>query len=139
MSFTFQGIGTTFYGQRDFRTDGSFVTTEWAVIFGIPIVPLRSLRVVEGGSSSAFVGILYEKQSYAVLEKHWPNWKQVVYTYGYISLLVGWVVLVISIAHSLSSHALDTVSSVWLVFIACMIPVPTPWILRHYAQKKLRT
>jgi len=45
MAYSFNGIGTTFYGQRDFRADGSYVTTEWIVFCCIPIAPLRSLRV----------------------------------------------------------------------------------------------
>src|ERR1700739_1215446 len=42
-SFTLQGIGTTFYGQSDFRRDGTFITTEWLVFFFVPIIPIRSM------------------------------------------------------------------------------------------------
>jgi hypothetical protein len=45
MATLIQGFGTTFLGQRDFLPDGSHITTEWVVVFFIPIVPLRSLRV----------------------------------------------------------------------------------------------
>jgi hypothetical protein len=43
MAFSVQGIGTAFYGKRDFQPDGSYVTTEWCIFFGLPIWPLRSL------------------------------------------------------------------------------------------------
>jgi len=33
MAFSFNGVGTMFYGQRDFRLDGTYVTTEWFVVF----------------------------------------------------------------------------------------------------------
>ena|SRR5437867_1978783 len=139
MAFSFNGIGTSFYGQRDFRLDGTYITTEWFVLFAIPVIPIRSLRVrYQGPGEQRWYLGLSSSESYAVYEKTFPNWKQVVCTYGYVALLVGWVYWVGSIALRLFPHSLDTVSSVWIVFIACMIPVPTPWILRHYAQKKLR-
>ena len=39
------GIGSTYIGCSDLGKDGSFVTTEWA-IFLLPIVPIRSFRVL---------------------------------------------------------------------------------------------
>ncbi len=45
MAYTFNGIGTTFYGQCDWRPDGSFRTTRWFVVFWIPLFPLMSHRL----------------------------------------------------------------------------------------------
>lgn len=45
MPYAFNGIGTTFYGKRDFHADGSFLTTEWVCLLYLPIFPLQSLRV----------------------------------------------------------------------------------------------
>ncbi len=45
MPSTLNGIGTKFYGQRDFSPDGSYITTEWFVFIYIPLIPLKSLRV----------------------------------------------------------------------------------------------
>jgi hypothetical protein len=39
------GIGSTYIGCSDVGKDGSYVTTEWA-IFLLPIVPIRSFRVL---------------------------------------------------------------------------------------------
>lgn len=53
MAFTFNGIGTKFYGKRDVGPDGSYVMTEWFVLIYLPIFPLRSLRVLpEGGGTN---------------------------------------------------------------------------------------
>ena len=49
MAYTLNGIGTTFYGQRDFQPDGSYLTTEWLVFLYVPLIPIRSLRVVYRG------------------------------------------------------------------------------------------
>jgi hypothetical protein len=61
MAFTFNGIGTTFYGHAGARPDGSYVKTEWFVFFYVPIFPIRSLRVVPKGATNLLV---YNSQSY---------------------------------------------------------------------------
>lgn len=62
MAFTFNGIGTTYYGNRDTGPDGSFVTTEWLVFIYLPILPIRSFRVLPTGqNTNAFV---YNSQGY---------------------------------------------------------------------------
>jgi len=139
MAFTLNGIGTTFYGQRDFREDGTYITTEWFAVCHVPIIPLRSLRVrFQGPGEPRWYLGLGSSDNYAVYEKSFPHWKQVLYTYGYVAFVIAWVYFIGSTALSLFPRALDTVSSVSMVFIACMIPVPTPWILRYCAQRKLR-
>lgn len=42
---TFNGIGTMYYGRDDPWPDGSYVTTEWVVVFWIPLYPTGSFRV----------------------------------------------------------------------------------------------
>jgi hypothetical protein len=50
------GIGTMFFGASDRQQDGSYVTTEWFVFVGIPLVPLRSDRVRYVSGKSGFSG-----------------------------------------------------------------------------------
>lgn len=140
MAFTLNGIGTTFFGQRDFRADGSFITTEWVALLYIPLIPLRSLRVrYQGPNEPRFSFGIGSSDSYAVYEKTIPNWKQVFYTYGYVAFMVAWVIFIYSTVVSLLPRAFSTALGMWLVFMVCLMPVPTPWILRYYAQRKLRT
>lgn len=139
MAYTLNGIGTTFYGQRDFREDCTYITTEWLAVFYFPIIPLRSLRVrYQGPGEHRWYLGFGSSDSYAVYEKRFPHWKQVLYTYSYVALLAAWAYLAGSTGVSLFPHALDTAFGVTLVFVACIIPVPTPWVLRYYAQRKLR-
>jgi hypothetical protein len=139
MAYTLNGIGTTFYGQRDFRADGTFITTEWLVLVYVPLIPFRSLRVrYQGPGEHRWYLGFGSSDSYAICEKRFPpHWKQVLYTYDYVALLVAWAYWAGFTAVSLFPHALDTAFSVTLVFVACIIPVPVPWILRYYAQRKL--
>lgn len=136
-AFSLNGIGTKFYGQRDFHADGSYITTQWLVFLYLPLIPLRSLRVVYDGPGDqhSFIG-LGSSSRYAVYERSRPNRKQVLYTYAYIALVSIWTYQVIAVGTSLFPHALDTIASVWLVFIACMVPLPTPWIMRYIAARK---
>lgn len=54
--YNFFGCGTTFYGASGRADDGSFLTTEWFIVFLLPIVPIQSYRVSFGGVSSDFQG-----------------------------------------------------------------------------------
>jgi hypothetical protein len=111
------------------------------VLFYVPLVPTKSIRVrPQGTGEHPFpIGVSWS-DSYAVFEKSPPNRKQVVYTYSYMTFMAAWVFLVgfIAIHFSLFPPIL-TIFSVSIFFIACAIPVPTPWILRYYAYRKLRT
>lgn len=45
MPHSIGGSGTVWYGEALKEPDGSYVTTEWFVVFAIPILPLGSKRV----------------------------------------------------------------------------------------------
>ncbi|PCC69111.1 hypothetical protein SAMN02745121_08887 [Nannocystis exedens] len=50
--FTFNGCGVRVYGQRDVRSDGTYVTTRYATFLFVPLVPIDAYRVAaadEGG------------------------------------------------------------------------------------------
>ena len=137
MAYTFNGIGTTFYGQRDFHSDGSFLTTEWMVFFHVPLIPFRSLRVrYQGPAERRFPIGFGSADSYAVYQKTVPNWKQVLCTYGYVSSIVFWVILLCSYF----SRVIHTGGTAAIGFLVAgfLLPVPMPWVLRYYARRKLR-
>lgn len=58
------GIGTTYFGASDREPDGSFVTTEWFILLGVPLIPLRSLRACYLGESHKWNRT---SKSYAIL------------------------------------------------------------------------
>jgi hypothetical protein len=137
MPYTLNGIGSGYYGKRDFRSDGSFVTTEWLSFLYVPILPFRSLRVrYNGPVESKSLFFMSSAQSYTVFTRTFLNWKQVLYIYGYISLFVTWAIFIVwfFFFYPLVSASEFTVV---LAFIACLLPVPIPGILRAYAYKKM--
>ena len=89
---SFNGFGTTIYGKRDFLDDGSYVTTKWAVLFWVPILPLSSMRVREiggEGNSSLLPGW---SGTYEVYPKVRPVVQQVLYVYAFVFALF-WALL----------------------------------------------
>ena len=138
MAYTLNGTGTTFYGQRDFSADGSYTTTEWLAFFYIPLIPIRSLRVRYQGAGEQkwYLGFGYSS-SYAVYEKTWPNWKQVLSVYGYLALMYGWIYGVCSFVSDHFPHVLDSGWSIAFVLVIFALPAPLPLILRHFAEKRI--
>jgi hypothetical protein len=94
------GTGTRIYGRRDFRTDGSFVTTKWISFLWVPLIPLRSMRVKPLDTSAvdhlgasiflAFMGLLALKSSgkYEVQSETRPVLTQVLHVYAFVFALV---------------------------------------------------
>ncbi len=94
------GIGTRVYGKREFRTDGSFVTTKWITFLWVPLLPLRSMRVkpleapeVDHLGASillACFGFLHFKFSgkYVIQSVTRPVLMQVLHVYAFIFAIV---------------------------------------------------
>lgn len=120
MPRTVNGIGTKFYGQRDYHPDGTHITTEWFVVLWIPILPFRSLRVRPVGLDS-----------YEVLKEMGPNWKQVLSVYTYFGFLIGWYFL-ISFVYKLFDNWWHTDSiNISLAVFAFIAPLIVPLYFRH--------
>jgi hypothetical protein len=82
MPFSFNGIGTRYYGHHDISDSGSYTATEWIVFLWLPIFPLRSWRV--NRKRRGIDTILFSDASFFV--KHIPlNLRQVLL--GYLSTL----------------------------------------------------
>lgn len=88
------------YGKRDFRTDGSFVTTKWITFLWVPLIPLRSMRVkpldedavdhFEASILLALIGLLAFKSSgkYEVQSVTRPVLMQVLNVYAFVLAFV---------------------------------------------------
>jgi hypothetical protein len=83
MPFTFRGVGTCNYGSRDFRPDGSYVTTQWFVFLHLPIIPLKSERILPVGKNWGF--LLLGSRRYQVLERVPLNIFQIFMVYGWFA------------------------------------------------------
>jgi hypothetical protein len=138
MAYTIQGVGTRFYGKRDFRQDGTYITTEWAVLFHLPLVPLRSLRVryLGVGRSPSEPG-LAPAPLYQVCETTRPNWKQVICVYGYVVSVFYWVIFFASRAGGYTKGLEDKLRAM-VVIVGLLWPVIIPGAMRFYARRRFR-
>jgi hypothetical protein len=77
MPYTFNGVGTTYYGQRDAAADGSYVTTLWVTALWVPLLPLCSYRVLPVGTGTNVV--VYRSQNYQTVRVPlcWPQVRNV--------------------------------------------------------------
>ena len=138
MAYTLNGMGTAFYGQRDFQTNGTFITTEWIAIFYLPLIPIRSLRVKYQGQSKHKWYFFGYASDYTVYTKSRPNWKQVLSTYGYLCFMALWIYAVWKIGNA-NFNLLSTDFNVLLLLIVMALPLPMPHMLRRIAKKRLVT
>jgi hypothetical protein len=88
MPFTFNGTGTRYYGAREHDIGGTYITTKWIVLFGIPLIPLSSWRVYPMDEErtqdfSALHGREVTQTSQSMHEAPAPfNWRQVLNIYA---------------------------------------------------------
>jgi len=98
MAYSFEGIGTTFYGQCDWRRDGSFCTTKWVVVFWIPLFPLTSHRLRRNWRPNER-GFLGYSTGYYVIENLPIDFNQVLRTYMFAIFHLAWCPLSFWICH----------------------------------------
>jgi hypothetical protein len=80
------GIGTVYFGRSLDAEDGSYVTTVWFVLFFLPILPLRSERVLPLSQFTNGAG--HTRTRYSVISRVPLVWSEVLKSY-----LVGWGIL----------------------------------------------
>lgn len=135
MPFSINGFGTTFYGERDYCENGSFVTTEWITAGFMPVFPLRSLRVARSQQNVAL--ILYTSEGYYILEKVPLCWPQVFSTYAFLLCGVLWLAAIaIALIKSPINWEQYGIPFVFLGLFAAAIPFFVLLWLRSRSQKR---
>jgi hypothetical protein len=64
MPYTFMGVGTTYYGNRERTYDDFYTTTLWITALMFPVVPLASYRVRSTGYETKGWIITSTRESY---------------------------------------------------------------------------
>ncbi len=101
----FQGIGNVYYGKTDYNSvNYSYITTEWFVLFLLPIFPRKCLRVIKEGKREKNTYLInsmgYSSTvSYRIIEKipFKNNLRQIfstyIVTYVPLALFIGFCIL----------------------------------------------
>lgn len=86
---SFSGCGPGFCGATARADDGTFLSTEWFRLFGVPIVPIQSYRISYGGGSTKFSGVVIsESKQYYIYSKEKLNLIHVVRTYAILTVFL---------------------------------------------------
>jgi hypothetical protein len=138
MPVSFNGLGTAYYGECDFRADGSYVTTEWIIVIFIPLLPFKSVRLIRVPSEDVNL-IVFNSTGYAIIERRPLHWGQVGRVYGFALLLVAYVAAYFEVP-KLLGLTWEMVSKPWWIFVCLLLlalPFFLPLYLRHRARRKV--
>ncbi|SSY70087.1 hypothetical protein [Alysiella crassa] len=123
------GNGLIFFGESDFQDDETYVSTCFISIFGFPILPVFSARIL--GVTGDFHNVKYQ------YDKVPMNWAQILRIYGYMLLYPITIFMMIS-AHvgTKSSNMLVVRFLGWVAVIGLPILLfLLPHLLRMRAAK----
>ncbi|AVP99382.1 hypothetical protein C7S18_20365 [Ahniella affigens] len=140
MAASINGFGSTYYGRRCFRRDGSYITTEWAIAATLPIFPMSSARVQD---SRAGLG---GRELY-LIERLALDWVQVLTTYFYTYVMIP-IAIYLTVIPDEAGHIPRDFGDVpwWLalllqtapLIIVALLPHVLRWIGAARARKRPR-
>lgn len=138
MAFTFNGIGTSYYGECDFRPDSSYVTTEWASLFYLPLFPLRSVRLIRQRKGDVN-SVAFASKAVIMVERIPLHWQQVGRLYGFMGLCVAYVAA-LNHAPAMLGWSWDAIPAklaafIWLPLLS--LPYALPLYLRRCERQRV--
>lgn len=137
MPHTTFGFGTGFIGKRDFASNRylSYVTTEFVVAL-IPLYPLRSLRVIEGQTTTEYNVLMHTSTNYTILAEGKRHWKQCVYVYAFTVLYLTYAGALVAYAPSWLTKHTAIWNPLWLAqFGMFILPLIVPFTMRMIARR----
>jgi hypothetical protein len=132
MPFSNFGCGSQYYGKRDFRPDGSFVTTEFFSVLWVALAPIQSLRVQYASTGIEGGGITTR---YRAIGQSGLCLKQVISVYAFECALFGFVIGYANAADYLPSWVRLDVLVLGAAFGVALLSL-IPFLLRRIARKK---
>ena len=123
------GFLSTTLGQTGFRSDGSYVTTQWLSVLMVPLVPRASFRVLEFRH--------LPKGTYKACEKVPLCFRQVISVYFFAAFWAAWALCIPLVT---SEFLLD--KPVWLflasILLMLWVPIAVCRASRRRRRKKSR-
>ncbi len=130
------GFWTFYYGERDYRPDGSYLTTLFFCVLYFPIFPLRSERVIPDPNNMEWT--LVGPNYYLVLEKRRPHLLQVASVY-----LCSWTMMALAIDYVLQigpqlQQRWPWLSSPWVEPIPMLLMVAPVFVLIRMVRRNAK-
>ena len=114
MASSVNGIGTKYYGKRDKAVDGTYTTTLFFSFFYIPLIPLRSFRVLPVGEPTG--GFFWGTQHYQATRTP-LNWLQVFNVYVAAIVIVFGIIVAIIVFRYLTDWSFrDQINRDWFAY-----------------------
>ncbi len=139
MPKSFGGFGTRYCGERDYRKDGSYMTTTFFCVFFFPLFPLHTVRVIPDPKNDEWNEM--QDSYYLVSEKRAPNLGQVASVYLFELTVIALMVLYVARIEPVVKNRFPWISSPWLGPIPFGLAIAPPYIavrlLRRIARKRV--
>jgi hypothetical protein len=120
-----EGLFSTVLGRTDYRSDGSYVTTQWLSALMVPMVPKASFRVRESKN--------LPKGTFHTCEEVRLCLRQVLTVYSFSAFCVMWALLIPFVA---SEYLLD--KPIWLFLTSIMLMLWVPLAIRKAVRRRRR-
>lgn len=136
MPKSFGGFGTRYCGERDYRKDGSYMTTTFFCLFFFPIFPLHTVRVIPDPKNIEWD----ERQEsyYLVSEKRAPNLRQVASVYLFELIVIALIVLNTVRIEPVLKNRFPWLSSPWAESFPLLLTIAPPFIAVHILRRSAR-
>jgi hypothetical protein len=136
MPKSFGGFGTRYCGERDYRKDGSYMTTTFFCIFFFPVFPLHSVRVIPDPKNNEWDEM--HESYYLVSEKRAPNLPQVLSVYLFEATVIALIVLDVVKIEPLLKSRYPWFSSSWMESLPLLLTIAPQFILLRILRRRAR-
>jgi hypothetical protein len=122
MPSSINGCGTKYYGARDFRADGSHLTTNFFCLLFVPLIPLHSVRVIPDPKNS---WLPFSKNYYVILEKRFPNLLQVLSVYFAGAVALALLIFTIAYVDPYLKENAPALAKQWIemtLYVVALVP-----------------
>lgn len=122
------GFGTTFYGECDYQSDGSYISTYWLILAFIPMIPLYSARILYSENARFSTTRQYQYEKIPI------HWQQVIRIWAFVgTLVVGYLACVMWLEQASISEPIRV--SLLIAYPIIMLLLPS--FLRYQAKKQV--
>jgi hypothetical protein len=132
------GFGTQYLGQRDFRPDGSYLTTTFFCLLYLPIFPIRSVRVVPDATKKDISLGFLTKKFFIVLENRKPHLGQVLSIYACGLAVVALTIFFFAKVDPYLKEQFPDFSGGWKSIVIFALTLSPPLLLAKFLQWSAR-
>lgn len=133
MAFKFHGVGMLVYGERDYRPDGSFVTTQFFAVAYLPLFPIISKRISYTRISDYSS---YDTDGYFVYETLPLDHRQVLSVYGWFVAVIAPLLVWGTFQDPLTKLLEDEDLAAGLCLLFSAVAFVLPFFLRRWAKHR---